>query len=221
MAAAAGTAGGMAMGYGLGRIHRPDFHLNSPQEEYYYKHYVSRKHGARTAQADGNRASGGYSGSQDNESYTSSLSEPPMTYTSFMEKCVSNLERDQAKIIEQSTEPAGAKATSAVSASAGSNKTTSNESSNDLSKSEVKSVAPPLSATPDDGDKTVSIVEIGYPALIYQHNVKTCMERFMAYSEFFKAGASGMGAGSQGLVALAASLAVMLLNSSWLMSLCD
>lgn len=218
----------MAMGYGLGRIHRPEHPLNSPQEEYYYKNYMYRKQGTKAAKTEGNRVNSDYSDSKVNEDYTHSIHEPPMTYVGFMENCMSRQAHDQAKIIEQSNKittattttarTTRAVTTSALSDSAGSNGTAVNESTSPLSKPEAKSMTPNLSKTPDN-DKIVSIVEIGYPELIYQHNLKTCMERFFAYSEFIKGGAQGMGTGSQGFVALATSVTVILLNSNLLMSL--
>lgn len=202
------------MGYGLGRMHRPDYQLNSPQEEYYYNHYMYKKHGTKT---EVNRANRGSSDNNVNEEYTSSNNEAPMTYDGYMEKCMIGLQRDQVKIMEQSDKPTIATTTTArttrsvtpssASDAAGSNKTALNESTPSLS------IAPGLSKTPDD-EKTVSIVEIGYPALIYQHNVKTCMERFFAYSEFIKGGAQGIGTGSPRFVALASSVMLMLFNSN-------
>lgn len=219
LAAAGGAAGGMAMGYGLGRMHRPDFPLNSPQEEYYYSHYVHKKHAPKTTKTEGNRANTGSSVSNANEDSTYSNHDAPLTYNDYMENCMTGLERDQVKIIEQSNKPTVATArtrrsvtTPAASGVSGSNKTAVNESA------PSPSTAPDVSKTRDD-EKTVSIVEIGYPALIYQHNVKTCLERFFAYSEFIKGGAQGMAAGSQGFVALATSVMVMLLNSNLLASL--
>lgn len=231
LAAAGGAAGGMAMGYGLGRIHRPDFPLNSPQEEYYYKNYMYRKHGTKTTNAgktEGNRVNTGDSNSKVNEDYTFSIHEP-LTKNGFMEKCMSGLARDQVKVIEQSNKPTTATTTTARTTraittpaaldSAGSNKTVVNESTSPPTRLEAKSMSTNFSKTTDN-DKIVSIVEIGYPALIYQHNLKTCLERFFAYSEFIKGGAQGMGTGSQGFVALATSVTVMLLNSNLLTSLC-
>ncbi|XP_075889344.1 uncharacterized protein LOC142893015 isoform X2 [Nelusetta ayraudi] len=228
VAAAGGAAGGMAMGYGLGRIHHPQVPLNSPQEEYYYNNYVYRKQGTKAAKTEGNRVNSGYSDSKVNEDDTYSIHEPPMNYNGFMEKCMSQLANDQAKIIEQSNKittattttarTTRAVTTSALSDSAGSNGTAVNESTSPLSKPEAKSMTPNLSKTPDN-DKIVSIVEIGYPELIYQHNLKTCMERFFASSEFIKGGAQGMVTASQGFVALTTSVTVILLNSHMLMSL--
>lgn len=218
----------MAIGYGLGRVHRPDIDLNSPREEYYYKNYMYRRHGTKPAKTEGNRVNSGNSDSKIDGDHTYIIQEPALTYNGFMQKCMSELARDQEKIIEQSNKTATATTTTArttravttpaVSDSVGSNETAVNGSTAPLGKPEAKSVTPNLSKTPDD-DKIVSIVEIGYPELIHQHNVKTCMERFFAYSEFIKGGAQGLGTGSQGFVVLATGVTVMLLNSNLLMSL--
>lgn len=222
VAAAGGAVGGMAMGYGLGRIQQPHFHFNSPQEEYYYKHYIYKKQRTKSTKSTETKVS-------NSKDYT--YSEPPITYDNYMDSCIWNIEFQQRKIIEQNN-PATTTTTTTTTTTVtpvttsgplnvtGSNDTNSSTSSTStsspLNKSEAKPMAPNLSKTSSDSDDTVSIVEIGYPALIYQHNVKTCLEKYIAYSEDYNRGVPGVGTGSKGLLALCTSVTVMLLNSNML-----
>lgn len=225
VAAAGGAAGGMAMGYGLGRIQNPHFPLNSPQEEYYYKHYIHKKQSTKSTKSTATKVSS-------SEDYT--YSEPPITYDYYMDSCIKKKESQQRKIIEQNNPTTNTTTTTTTttvtpvtplgpSNGTGSNNTAADKSSTSspptsppLNKSEAKPMASILSKTSSDGDDTVGIVEIGYPALIYQHNVKTCLEEYMAYSENHNRGVPGVGTGSKGLLALCTSVTVMLLNSNML-----
>lgn len=220
VAAAGGAAGGMAMGYGLGRIREPHFSLNSPQEEYYYKHYIYKKQSTKSTKATKTKVS-------NSEDYT--YSKPPITYDNYMDSCIRNMESQQRKIIEQNNPTTNTTTTTTTTAttvtpvtpSGPSNSTGSNNTAADNSFTSSPSTSPPLNkSTPNfskassDGDDSVSIVEIGYPALIYQHNVKTCLEKYIAYSEDYNGGVPGVGTGSKGLLALCTSVTVMLLNSN-------
>lgn len=227
VAAAGGAAGGMAMGYGLGRMQQPHFSFNSPQEEYYYKHYIYKKQSTKSTKSTKSTETKVSNG----KDYT--YSEPPITYDNYMDSCITNMEFQQRKIIEKNNPTPNTTTTTATtttvtpvtpsgpSTGTGSNNTAADNSSASspstsppLSKSEAKLMAPNLSKTSSDGDDTVSIVEIGYPALIYQHNVKTCLENYIAYSEDYNRGVPGVGTGSKGLLALCTSVTVMLLNSN-------
>ncbi|GLD54211.1 LETM1 domain-containing protein LETM2, mitochondrial [Lates japonicus] len=75
MAAAGGAVAGMALGYGLGRFPRPHFDFHSPQEEYYYNHYMYRRYGVKST--DTNDYSRDYV-----------YSKPPETYDSYMDSCM-------------------------------------------------------------------------------------------------------------------------------------
>lgn len=231
VAAAGGAAGGMAMGYGLGRIQQPHFSFNSPQEEYYYKHYIHKKQSTKSTTSTKSTATKVSS----SEDYT--YSEPAhYQYDYFMDSCIKKKESQQRKIIEQNNPTTNTTTTTTTTTTTvtlvtpldpsngtGSNNTAADNSSTSSpstsppsNKSEAKPMTPILSKTSSDGDDTVSIVEIGYPALIYQHNVKTCLEEYMVYSENHNRGVPGVGTGSKGLLALCTSVTVMLLNSNML-----
>lgn len=231
-AAAGGAVGGMAMGYGLGRIQQPHFSFNSPQEEYYYKHYIYRKQSTKSTKSTKSTETK----VSNSEDYT--YSKLPIAYDNYMDSCIGNMELQQRKIIEQNNPTTNTTTTttttvtpvtpSAPSTGTGSNNTAADNSSTSspstsppLNKSEAEPTAPNLSKTSSDDDDTVSIVEIGYPALIYQQNVKTCLEGYIAYYEGYNRGVPGVGTGSKGLLALCTSITVMLLNSNvltWLQS---
>ncbi|GLD54210.1 prion protein b isoform X1 [Lates japonicus] len=75
----------------------------------------------------------------------------------------------------------------------------------------------------DDDDDTVSIVEIGYPALIEQVKVRRCLELYMVYSDRYlkkqrepstNNGVWGLEMGVRGFLAVVISTVLMLLNSN-------
>lgn len=77
---------------------------------------------------------------------------------------------------------------------------------------------PSETAEDSDGD-TVSIVEIGYPALIRLTKLRKCLEMYMVYSEKYlkvKGGAQRLETGSQMVLAVVTSTLLMLLNSNML-----
>ncbi|XP_069563877.1 uncharacterized protein [Brachyistius frenatus] len=120
------------------------------------------------------------------------------------------------------------------SASAAENSSTASPSTppHPLKKLEVKPASPASqvlsnAATDDDDDDedddTVSIVEIGYPALIRQMKVKRCLELYMAYAEkhlkketktTVHSGVQVLEMGLRGLLTVVTSLVVMLLISN-------
>ncbi|KAF3695592.1 hypothetical protein EXN66_Car011268 [Channa argus] len=218
MAAAGGAMAGMALGYGLGRFPRPHFSFNSPQEEYYYNHYMYRKYGVKST--DTNDYSRDYK-------YTP----PPLTYDHYMDSCMKRTDLLPAENKNPNNKPAAtidAKTTTptaAPGAGTGSNTTTTNNTAagnpftlQPLNESEANLVPPVRKAATDNeddvDDDTVSIVEIGYPALIRQVKVRRCVELYMAYSEKYLRKPTG---GTQGLEInlgglLAVSMILMLLS---------
>ncbi|XP_034728893.1 prion protein b [Etheostoma cragini] len=239
MAAAGGAMAGMALGYGLGRFPRPPFHFHSPQEEYYYNHYMYRKYGTKST--DSNDYSRDYS-----------YSKPPETYDSYMDSCmkrtdilpVENQKPNNKPVVTTTTMITTTSATSTTTAAldsgisnnttesnstAAANSTTSSSTPLHPNKSEDNPVPPAsrllMKATTkdDDNDDTVSIVEIGYPALIEQMKARRCVELYMVYSEKYlkkktepnsTGGVQGLEMGLQGLLAVIISLMLMLLNSN-------
>nr|XP_020449601.1 uncharacterized protein LOC109956649 [Monopterus albus] len=230
MAAAGGAMAGMALGYGLGRFPRPHFHFHNPQEEHYYNHYMYRKYGTKST--DTNDYSRDYS-------YT----QPPETYDRYMDSCMKRADLLPAKNQKPKHKPAATTTTTSTTTNTsvpdtgtGSNTTKSNITAAGPSSPSAPSTPSPLNqleASPvppvsqslqkADDDDTVSIVEIGYPALIKQLKVRRCIELYMNYSAKYlnkpKGGAQGLEMGLRGLLAVFTSTILMLLNSNRLLLL--
>lgn len=247
MAAAGGAVAGMALGYGLGRFPRPPFRFHSPQEEYYYNHYMYRKYGTKST--DTNDYSRDYT-----------YSKPDQTYDSYMDSCMKRTDLLPAP----KNKPAATTTTTTITTTSVANTTTSvtntttaapdsgidnNTTKSNSTAAESPTTAPPTprplnkseanpkppasqplrqAAADDDNDDTVTIVEIGYPALIEQMKARKCVELYMVYSEKYlkKKTESGitdglqrLEMGLQGLLAVATSTTLMLLNSNMLMPL--
>ncbi|KAG9354711.1 hypothetical protein JZ751_001424 [Albula glossodonta] len=215
LAAGVGAVAGMAVGYGLGRFPRPHFHFHSPQEEYYYNHYMYRRYGSRST--DTNDYGRDYQ-----------FKEPPVSYDNYMDTCmkrtdllqgqggsqpqngpaVPNVQGDDGNTPEakglQGDDPNTGESTSTLTTlapAAADNSTsiaTTNSSANTSSTegSPVKPDPATVAPAPSDGgekkdggdgggDDTVSIMEIGYPELIEQLKARRCVELYMVYSERF------------------------------------
>ncbi|XP_071339327.1 uncharacterized protein [Trachinotus anak] len=240
MAAAGGAVAGMALGYGLGRFPRPHFDFHNAQEEQYYNHYMYRRYGVKST--DTNDYSRDYKYSQ-----------PPETYDSYMDSCMKRTDVLPAENQKPKNKPAATTTTTSTSTTtttttvtsapdtgtgsnttedrataAGKSSTAASSPPRSLNQSEASPVPPASQAVrkadTDDDDDTVSIVEIGYPALIRQLKVRRCLELYMAYSEKYlkkkteSNTSNGAGVG-QGFLAVITSTILMLLNSNMLMLL--
>lgn len=189
----------MAVGYGMGRVTRPHFQFRSPQEEYYYNRYMHKKHSVQSTNTISNGGDGG----------------KPQTYESYMDSCMKNTDL----LSEPKNKTAATNTTTGVpSAPDPGNNTAADNSS-------APSTPHPTNQTEtgdDDGDDAVSIVEIGYPALIKQMMVKRCLESYMTLSEKYSSaagGVQGLEMGPQGFLAVVTSTILMLLNSNMLILL--
>ncbi|XP_040052373.2 uncharacterized protein LOC120831196 isoform X1 [Gasterosteus aculeatus] len=215
MAAGGGALVGMALGYGLGRFPRPPFSFHNPQEEHYYNHYMYRRYGAKST--DANDYSRDYRYSQ-----------VPQTYDSYMDSCMKRadlLPAGNPKPVDTNNNPAATTTTAnaSVVASPPNNSLTPGPVTprppNWPPDSQVAAVAD----DEDDDDETVSIEEIGYPALIEQVKARRCLELYMVYAERYLVrptdGAQRPEAGRLGFVAVVTSATLMLLNSNMLMLL--
>ncbi|XP_047237912.1 uncharacterized protein LOC124878134 [Girardinichthys multiradiatus] len=191
IAAAGGAMAGMALGYGIGRFPRPQFDFHSPQEEYYYNYYMYRRYGIKST--DRNDYSRDYQ-----------FSQPPETFDSYMTSCIKRTDllpgenrRSETKPLTTTTKTTTTTFATTTTTSpksnmisntkaAGNFSLTSNSTNNPLNKSEVYSTTLKVSRilhNNEANDDTVSIVEIGYPALIKQMMVKRCTELYIVYSE--------------------------------------
>lgn len=195
MAAAGGAVAGMALGYGLGTFPRPHFHFHSREEEHYYNYYMYRKYGMN---------------SPGDKDFSKDYKAPPVSYEHFMSGCMKRkdlLPTPQRSKLTTKTPPTTITTTSTTTTNSASPSVSSNftgkvttnitthsePTTSDFPKaSEVTPVASPGAPTamavrnadaPDDDDDTVSVVEIGYPALIEQLKVRKCLEMYIVYSE--------------------------------------
>lgn len=216
-AASGGAVAKMAVDYGLGRFPHPHFQFQSPEEEYYYNHYMYRTYGVKST--DANDYSRDYF-----------YSKPLENYERHMNTCMKNiellLEENQQKI----NEPALYTPSSPVLAP--NNDTDNNTAADNSSTSttpnlpnqpEAKPPSPtaqiPSETIADHDSDTVSIVETGYPALIKLIKLRKCLERYMVYSEKYlemRGRAQRLETGSQIILVVVTSTLMMLMNSSML-----
>ncbi|XP_067254143.1 prion protein b [Chanodichthys erythropterus] len=175
LAAGVGAMAGMAVGYGIGNFPRPNFQFRSHQEERHYNNYMYQHHG--THSKGGNNKRG--------PSYTSKLPPQAQSYDQFMNTCLKqsdllkeqNMKDSSVRNNIQRDEPL----TDYLSM---------NEEKGELEKNDTASptaVIDPKDAGihNDEDDDTVSIIEIGYPALIEQMKTRKCVEQYLVYSESF------------------------------------
>ncbi|CAJ1069130.1 uncharacterized protein LOC117818237 [Xyrichtys novacula] len=207
VAAAGGAVAGMAVGYGIGRFPRPPFHFRNPQEEHYYNHYMYRRYGTKST--DTNDYSRDYK-------YT----DPPESYNNYMDSCMKRKDLIRSENPKPNKKPAVTTPDSVKVISV----TETNKTATENSSTSAPSSHPPVNQpepNPEDEDDTVSIAEIGYPALIQQIQAQRCMELYMVYSEKYivqnTGGAQGLEMGWRGLLAVLTSTILMLLNSNMLM----
>lgn len=221
MAASGGVVAKMAVDYGLGRFPRPPFQFQSPEEEYYYNHYMYTIYGVKST--DANDYSRDYS-----------YSHPLENYERHMNTCVKTIELLPEDNHQKSNKPALHLSTRLllVSNNDTDNKTAANSSSslstpNHPSQTEAKPVSPTsqipsgaaAAAAVERDDDAVSIVETGYPALIKMIKVRKCLKIYIVNSEKYLeaiGGAQRLEPGCQMALAAVTSALLMLLNSSML-----
>ncbi|XP_037535970.1 pH-response regulator protein palI/RIM9 [Nematolebias whitei] len=212
MAAAGGSMAGMALGYGLGSFPRPHFKFHNTQEEYYYNHYMYRKYGTRSS--DSNNYSRDYK-----------FNQPPQGYESYMDMCMKRTDLLPANNQNSKTRLPASTTTkdtdsSLVTFNNNTGTTKINSSAVENSMTPVPSTPLPLNQPYNDpsssaeDDDTVSIVEIGYPALIEQLKAKRCLELYMVYAERYlvkqTGGAQGLKMNCQGLISV---ISLMVINN--------
>lgn len=216
LAAGAGAVAGMALGYGLGSFPRPRFNFHSPQEEYYYNHYMYRRYGQPPPDSNVNGNTNSQGGSPGDAGSTSAgqgnvnphdifQNPPPQSYDSFMDKCVKRTDllrekpegrsRRSTDFVEAQAAEVGDDPTGAQENTTNNNSTAERDTSG--SSIFVTSKPPETPTQPQkqtqerkaeaeaeaDDDDTVSIMEIGYPALIEQMKARRCVELYMVYAE--------------------------------------
>lgn len=226
LAAGAGAVAGMALGYGLGSFPRPHFHFHSPQEEYYYNHYMYRRYGSsysgRPQEGGGGAGGAGQAGTGGEGQGGPGgnpppvlLKPPPQGYDTFMDSCMkrNDLLRSKRSLrvrrAEEAQEVALAQQASEMSTAAPANSEPSgNVTTGAAPQSQNSTDGSPVTPssnvtvvkednrqeaaaeTPAEEEKkveaeeeVVSIMEIGYPALIEQLKARKCIELYMVYTE--------------------------------------
>uniref|UniRef100_A0A3Q2VMX3 Prion protein, related sequence 3 n=1 Tax=Haplochromis burtoni TaxID=8153 RepID=A0A3Q2VMX3_HAPBU len=167
LAAAGGALTGMALGYGLGRFPRPHFHFHSPQEEYYYNYYMYRKYGIRST--DTNDFSRDYEYIQ-----------VDVTFDSFIKSCMNRADLVPVKNRKPNLKPAVTTSKPPTAATVNSTIASITAALGTASNNPAPAASQLLQT---DDDDTVSIVEIGYPALITQVKLKRCIELYIVNAE--------------------------------------
>ena len=215
-AAASGGVVGMALGYSMGHVTRPHFQFRSPQEEYYYNRYTHKKQTV----SESSKTESTKTGSTKTES-TKTISNsrdggrPPQTYENYMDSCM--------KRTDLLSEPKNKTAATNTTTNTTTNATISapdpgnNTAADNSSAPSTPRPTNQIETGDDEGNDTVSIVEIGYPALIEQMKVRRCLELYMTFSEKYSSavgGVQGLEMGPQGLLAVVTSTILMLLNSN-------
>ncbi|XP_043964702.1 prisilkin-39-like isoform X1 [Gambusia affinis] len=182
MAAAGGAMAGMALGYGLGKFPHPNFHFHNPHQEYYYNYYMYKRYGRKSSDRDD--YSRDYNFNQSSEDFDK-----------FMTSCMKRTDllpgekqRSQTKPLTTTTTTTSATNTAITTRSnitaAGNASFTANSTNNPLNESDVTNLKVSQTLQNNEAnDDTVSIVEIGYPALINQMKEKRCTELYVVYSE--------------------------------------
>ncbi|XP_031426572.1 uncharacterized protein LOC105906877 [Clupea harengus] len=197
VAAGAGAVGGMALGYGLGSFPRPHFNFHSPQEEYHYNHYMYQHYGSQESRNTNKRTqthgksssdSGSHQGVS-NSSYGDDgnhppvlLKPPPQSYDKFMDTCMKRSDLLQSERTNNQTQPPKTTTVQTplttpvpkdfASPSPQGKKRVGQENETEQKGAEKE----------QDHDEVVSILEIGYPALIEQLKARECMKTYMFYT---------------------------------------
>ncbi|KAK2834794.1 hypothetical protein Q7C36_015495 [Tachysurus vachellii] len=226
MAAGVGAMAGMAVGYGLGSFPRPHFMFHSPQEEYYYNHYMYRRYGTQPSDTNKNPSAEG-TGPADSGTSSTNVHDvfqnlPPQSYDKYMDNCMQRtdlLRDEQGRNMRAAEEAWSEKAEDSEKVlteddpnkraveqpvgeaeSQGSDLRTRSENTGEgmnstsgtdnplpfaakLTGATEQPTGPREKTTDEEDDDTVSIMEIGYPALINQLKARRCVELYMVYAE--------------------------------------
>ncbi len=167
LAAGIGAVAGMAVGYGIGNFPRPNFQFRSPQEERQYNHYMYARQG--THSKDRNNLGG--------PNYTSKQPSQAQSYEQYMSICTKRKDLLKEQDTKFSADRKNIQRDEPLTDIAAVNDTTSAMTVNDYPKA--------AAIREDDDDDTVSIMQIGYPALIEQMKSWKCVELYLVNSESF------------------------------------
>uniref|UniRef100_A0A8C1LP48 Prion protein b n=1 Tax=Cyprinus carpio TaxID=7962 RepID=A0A8C1LP48_CYPCA len=171
LAAGIGAVAGMAVGYGIGNFPRPNFQFRSPQEERQYNHYMYSRQ--ETHSKDRNNKGGpNYTSKQPSQAH-----EPnPQSYEQYMSTCMKQKDLLKEQNTTDSADRKNIQRAEPLTDIAAVNDTTFPMTVSDY---------PKAAAVREDDDDTVSIMQIGYPALIEQMKSRKCVELYLVYSGSF------------------------------------
>ncbi|XP_058645755.1 prion protein b isoform X2 [Onychostoma macrolepis] len=166
LAAGIGAVAGMAVGYGIRNFPCPNFQFRNPQEERQYNHYMYAHQGTHSKDRN----------NQGRPNHTSKEPSQAQSYEQYMSTCMSrkDLLKEQDTIV--SADRKNIQRDEPLTDIAAVNDTTSPMTVNDY---------PKAAAIREDDDDTVSIMQIGYPALIEQMKSRKCVELYLVNSESF------------------------------------
>lgn len=204
----------MAVDYGMGRFPRPHFLFQSPEEEYYYNHFMYRTYGVKST--DAHDYSRDYIYSQPLESYERHMN-TCMNKTEFLPEV--KQQKSNNPVPTSSLLVSNNDTDNNTAADNSSTSTTLNHPSGPRAEPLSPTAQIPSETTEDSDGDTVSIVETGYPALIRLMKLRKCLEMYMVYSEKYlkvRGGAQRLETGSQMVLAVVISTLLMLLNSNML-----
>lgn len=177
LAAGVGAMAGMAVGYGIGNFPRPDFQFRSPQEERHYNNYMYKRQG--THSKGGNNKGG--------PSYTSKLPPQAQSYDQFMNTCMKRSDLLKEQNMEDSAIRNNIQRDEPLIDYLGMNEDYLDKvEPKNNTKSTTTDYPKDARIHKDEDDDTVSIVQIGYPALIEQMKARKCVELYLVYSESFQ-----------------------------------
>ncbi|XP_041955965.1 uncharacterized protein DDB_G0271670-like [Alosa sapidissima] len=204
VAAGTGAVAGMAVGYGLGSFPRPHYHFHDSNQEssynhYMYQHYGSQEtrntnkrthtHGQSSAGSGAQQGIGDSSSSGGTNSYDDDnrplvlLKSPPESYGNYMSTCMKRRdllqsERTGNQTQSQNMTKAGAPSTTAMPEDAANPSQEVKKGAGQENETEEKGAE-----KKEEHDEVVSILEIGYPALIEQLKARKCVKLYTVYTQ--------------------------------------
>ncbi|XP_065146600.1 prion protein b [Paramisgurnus dabryanus] len=172
LAADSGALTGMAVGYGVGQFPRPNLKFKSPKEEYYYNNYMYKRHGMGSGKEIYNP-----------DKYEISLLNQAQTYDLYMDRCTNRTDLFREQDTLDSAGHSSIQKDDPLAGHSGmENAYTGNgwpDQTNTSSPATNNSHLMPAGTHLDENEETVSILKIGYPALIEQMKAKKCVELYI------------------------------------------
>ncbi|XP_073686172.1 prion protein b [Garra rufa] len=184
LAAGVGAMAGMAVGYGIGNFQRPNFQFRNPQEERQYNHYMYERQDTRS-KAKNNI--GGPNTSKDLTHQRNDPKEPSQaqSYEQYMNTCMKRKDLLKEQDVTDSADHKNIQIDEPLTDAAMNLDNLSGLEKNNTTTPTMVNDHPKAAAILEEDDDTVSIIQIGYPALIEQMKARKCVELYLVYSESF------------------------------------